>query len=1384
MSETTTTTSTTSTTTSTTTASPPSTTTTTLRVYNTTSYIVQNGQTTASPLANFTPVEIWLENYPPLTNYSWTATGLSPAAGAGSTASGVAFAAAVIASTGITPGSTFSIIFSFLGGYPPYEVVVVFSSATTTSTTTLGPVRLTWTGLLSISNQIYENPIYGANSIKFGYSTVGWLTGTTLYWRTKGVNPAPTTANDFVIASGTITTASGNVEVTAVRDTSVERNIESFRIEVFKDNTYSQLVDLVNECPVAEIIDSDYGTTSIKSVTIQTSGSGYSYAPIVTFSEPDQPSGILARAIVQVTVPGMMASGSGSLVVSSIIITNPGNGYLSPPSVYIGTSGARSWTASTAYQSGTLLVASGRYYLVTSGGTTAASVPTHTTGSATHGTAVLLYVEDPNAGGSGATATSALVSPLVIGPPARVQQNIAYGNEQFDTGFRVFIDMNQQRFTSAFTPTHIVELTQPLYIGDANIFVTDGSVLGEPDADILRPGIVSINGERIIYYEKVGNRLSRLRRGVGGTGVPQVHLARSDVEDVGPQRYDNEIANDWYPEIIYRAYPSNNQVDEGRSITFTLETQNTDPGQVYYWTNSGTTKIVDFVDYDTTFVNYGTLITNGTWALATANVTVVLRSDNSTEGTETIIFNVHKGTRFTVPVAQAEVVTVNDLSIIPAYYITPRLEKVQEGDSIILDIETQGVAAGTTLYWTNSGTSNGGDFIVEVNSGSVTVGGAYNSGYSTLRIDTKMIPGQQVAKTFVAQLRRDSVDGPEVQTANVVYIDHKPDPEYSLKANAYLVDEGRAVRFDFVSKYAQPGLTYFWYNTGTVTTLDIDPANLNGQFVTTGTYFTASASVIITPIEDVKTEGSETIVITVHSTNENTINTRLAGPESVVVQDSSIAPAATCTVDRNSVLEGEDFTFTILTEGIAPGTKLWFKNTGTSTSADYVLYPNPEQVTVTGTYKNGTAVLKLTTSLDMTPLAPSVEEGPETFVFNVYLVDPNVNLSALTLFPPISVNIFDTSKETTTTTTTTEAPATEEPPPGAVLDKFYNGNFEITTPFSRTPTQGIDTLPGWKVYKPGYGTVPKDLRLDGRGGSTILGCPTPSDPTPFIVTDFNPTGLPKGAAPGDYPSLDSVPYNNGFQFDWDFVQNAPGNYHLFQGLEDPGQYIIRLSSNGTTTKGFGVVRGPYLVSSNAIDVLAGDKVVFSYKAVDVSDDFDVFAYLLNESNCNTILLLDDTGKKRDWTKVEYTILPGQEGVYKFVFINGTHDYTGGMALGSYMYLDNIDKIVDPTRPTTVANAWTINVIPTTIVGGTQFTINYGAPGSAIGDTFLVNFTRNIPGTTGISNGDFPIEFTAAASGSFTINSTAVISNQTFSFSIGTTVGLTVVTSGTVTITPV
>ena len=188
---------------------------------------------------------------------------------------------------------------------------------------------------------------------------------------------------------------------------------------------------------------------------------------------------------------------------------------------------------------------------------------------------------------------------------------------------------------------------------------------------------------------------------------------------------------------------------------------------------------------------------------------------------------------------------------------------------------------------------------------------------------------------------------------------------------------------------------------------------------------------------------------------------------------------------------------------------------------------------------------------------------------------------------------------------------------------FENGDFEADAP-------GSSSITGWDIVE----------QVIIFGTDHIAGHVTPSD------TVANGTDQ-------------STPSNAGS------MEVTTSNAQWSEGSQS-----VRLTSSGITTNaGYDTVRGPALVSQESLTMKVGDTVSFDWRAQGGADDYDVYAYLLNVDTGETVEILNDTGTTTNWQSESLTI--ADEGTYKFVFVGGTYDATGGRAAGAQLFVDNI-----------------------------------------------------------------------------------------------------------------
>jgi hypothetical protein len=116
--------------------------------------------------------------------------------------------------------------------------------------------------------------------------------------------------------------------------------------------------------------------------------------------------------------------------------------------------------------------------------------------------------------------------------------------------FRIFQDMRGLQLTYRITPNTTTVLTQNLGQLDDIIYVEDASRLANPNLNDNIWGVVTIDGERIMYRNRntVANTVSSLMRGTAGTGAAE-HLTGAAVYDMGrenllSENYQNYVVSD------------------------------------------------------------------------------------------------------------------------------------------------------------------------------------------------------------------------------------------------------------------------------------------------------------------------------------------------------------------------------------------------------------------------------------------------------------------------------------------------------------------------------------------------------------------------------------------------------------------------------------------------------------------------------------------------------------------------------------------------------------------------------------------------------------------------------------------------------------------------
>jgi hypothetical protein len=146
----------------------------------------------------------------------------------------------------------------------------------------------------------------------------------------------------------------------------------------------------------------------------------------------------------------------------------------------------------------------------------------------------------------------------------------------------------------------------------------------------------------------------------------------------------------------------------------------------------------------------------------------------------------------------------------------------------------------------------------------------------------------------------------------------EPEPTYSIEKSVSSVDEGASVTFTLTTTNVADGTEVPYTITG-ISAADITSGSLTGNFTVNNNL----ATVTITATADQLTEGAETATLTLDN---------VADFDSVVVNDTSMAPTYAIARSLSSVNEGSSVTFTLNTTNVANGTVLPYTITGISSN--------------------------------------------------------------------------------------------------------------------------------------------------------------------------------------------------------------------------------------------------------------------------------------------------------------------------------------------------------------------------------------------------------------------------------------------------------------------
>ena len=307
-----------------------------------------------------------------------------------------------------------------------------------------------------------------------------------------------------------------------------------------------------------------------------------------------------------------------------------------------------------------------------------------------------------------------------------------------------------------------------------------------------------------------------------------------------------------------------------------------------------------------------------------------------------------------IPIARGRALTVKGLggallqsTSVPIYDVTPSATSVDEGQDISFTINTEGVSAGTTLYYNTeqgaSGTSAVGADLIAPNSGSFTIVSAgAGAGVATVTRSITLDGTTEGPETFRFVVLTDSTTAGVVTRTDDITINDVI-PTYSVGISTDNVNEGSSVEFTVNTVGLASGSTLYFSTGGTVVAADFTDNSLTGSFnivgvgTTSAGIATFSRSLVAEPPGS---EGTENFSITIRT--GSTSGTAVTTTPSITVND--IFPSYDFVLTNQSGIvtdiadEGEVVTVTLNTTNIATGTefRVWFdEEPGTNSDKNF-----------------------------------------------------------------------------------------------------------------------------------------------------------------------------------------------------------------------------------------------------------------------------------------------------------------------------------------------------------------------------------------------------------------------------------------------------------------
>jgi hypothetical protein len=442
---------------------------------------------------------------------------------------------------------------------------------------------------------------------------------------------------------------------------------------------------------------------------------------------------------------------------------------------------------------------------------------------------------------------------------------------------------------------------------------------------------------------------------------------------------------------VYEVTPSSTNVDEGSTISFTVNTENAGIGTtLYYGTlvgaagSSATSNDLDALTGSFTVVGDGT----ATGGIGT--VTRTIASDLLTEGPETFRLVIRTGSTSGTAVTFTSDVTINDL--VPSATIGVSTTNVNEGQSVEFTVNTTNIPDSSILNFSTGGTVVAADFDDNTLTGTLTVVGTGSSTGIVTFTRTLIAEGgtaTEGSENFNIVIT-NGVTGAALTTTPSITINDVI-PSYNVAPSVSTVAEGDSVTFTINTTNVGDGTQLYWREEGNASSNDWIGGG-TGNFLVNNNV----GIVTITTVLDWNNE-NENIILSIRT--GSTSGTITTTSSAVTITDTApsnvtVVPSAT------TVNEGGSVTFTITGTNIPDHSSRYRAYIIGSASIG-------DDFTNTGSSFKSFGITNNTGSVTLDVKDDFLSEGIESFYVEFRYNSATSNLLATS--PTITIN--DTSRE-------------------------------------------------------------------------------------------------------------------------------------------------------------------------------------------------------------------------------------------------------------------------------------------------------------------------------------------------------------------------------------